>query len=52
MGKGENYLGLFVVDEFPNMFPKDLPRLTLDRESEFYIDLVLGNDLFLSHLLN
>ena len=37
---GTNYPGLFVVDEFPDIFPKDLLGLPPDWEIEFYIDLV------------
>ena len=40
VGMRTNYPGLFVVDEFPDIFPKDLSRLPLDREIKFYIDLV------------
>ena len=28
-----------MVREFPDVFPKELPRIRLDREIEFYIDL-------------
>ena len=31
-----------VVNEFSDVFPIDLPRLTLEREIKFCIDLVLG----------
>jgi len=31
-----------VVCEFPDVFPQDLPRLPLDRDIEFKIDLILG----------
>lgn len=31
-----------VVNEFPDVFPEDLPGLPPDREVEFYIDLVPG----------
>jgi hypothetical protein len=31
-----------VVCEFPDVFPNDLPRLPLDREVEFKIELILG----------
>lgn len=31
---------VFVVWEFPDVFPKELPGLSLDREIEFYIDVV------------
>ena len=29
-----------IVNEFSDVFPKDLPRLPLDREIEFVIDLI------------
>ena len=31
---------ILVVREFPNVFPKDIPRLPLRKEIEFFIDLV------------
>jgi hypothetical protein len=31
-----------IVYEFPDVFPNDLPRLPLDREVEFKIELILG----------
>ena len=31
-----------VVNEFPDVFPEDLPRLPSDREMEFTTDLALG----------
>ena len=42
IGIGANYLGLFVVDEFLDVFLKDLSGLPLDRDVKFYIDLVPG----------
>ena len=39
-GTGTNYPGLHVVEEFPYVFPQELPRLPLDREIEFCIDLI------------
>ena len=38
---GIGYLGLMVVDEFPDVFLDDLPALPPDREIKFSIDLVL-----------
>ena len=32
-----------IVSEFPEVFPEDLPRLPLDREIEFSIDLLPGS---------
>ena len=32
-------LPLFLWSEFPNVFPKDLPRLPPDRDVEFFIEL-------------
>ena len=40
MGMRANYPGLFVVDEFLDIFSKDLPGLPPDREIKFCIDLV------------
>ena len=34
-----NLASIFVVCEFPNVFPKDLPRLPPDRNVEFSIEL-------------
>jgi hypothetical protein len=31
-----------IVYEFPDVFPDDLPRLHLDHEVEFKIELILG----------
>jgi hypothetical protein len=31
-----------VVRDFPDVFPKELPGMPLDREVEFVIDLLLG----------
>jgi len=31
-----------VVNEFPNVFPKDLPGLPPDRDVEFTIDVISG----------
>jgi hypothetical protein len=31
-----------VVRDFPDVFPEELPRIPLDREVEFVIDLLLG----------
>jgi hypothetical protein len=31
-----------VVDEFPDVFPEDLPSMPPDRDVEFLIDLVHG----------
>ena len=42
MGTRANYLGLFVVDEVPNVFLKDLLGLSPEREIEFCINLILG----------
>ena len=42
---GTYYLGLYVVEEFPNVFLEDLLGLSLDREFKFCIDLVLGAQL-------
>ena len=36
------YLGLYVVEEFPDVFPEEFLRLLLDREIEFCIDLIPG----------
>jgi hypothetical protein len=33
---------IYVVEEFMDVFPKELPGLPLEREVEFYIDLILG----------
>ena len=33
---------ILIVRDFSNVFPNDLPRLPLDREVEFTIDLVSG----------
>ena len=41
-GTRTNYPGLYVVEEFPYVFPQELPRLLLDREIEFCIDLIPG----------
>ena len=39
-----------VVRHFPDVFPDDLPRLPLDREVEFTIDLLPSIDpIFLTH---
>ena len=40
MGTETYYPGLHVVEEFPNIFPKELPGLPPDREIEFCIDLI------------
>ena len=40
LGTRANYLGLFMVDDFSNVFLKDLPGLPLDQEINFCIDLV------------
>ncbi|GKV51438.1 hypothetical protein SLEP1_g58096 [Rubroshorea leprosula] len=34
--------GIWVVEDFPDVFPKELPGLPPNREIEFTIDLVLG----------
>ena len=34
--------GITIVNEFPNVFPGELPRLPPDREIEFAIDLAPG----------
>ena len=34
-----------VICKFPNVFPKELPRLLLDREIEFEIELLPGTTL-------
>ena len=34
-----------VVSKFPNVFPEDLPRMPLDREVEFVIELQRGTTL-------
>ena len=31
-----------IVWEYPNLFPEDLPRMTLERQVEFRIHLVPG----------
>ena len=31
-----------VVREFPDVFPEDLPRISIDREIEFSIDVLPG----------
>ena len=33
---------ILVVQEFPDVFPEELPGLPLERELEFIIELVLG----------
>lgn len=38
--KGEKPISLSVVDEFPEVFPDDLPGLTPKQEIEFTIDLI------------
>ena len=43
VGTGIDYSGLMVVDEFPDVFPDELPSLPPDREIEFGIDLILGS---------
>lgn len=40
MGTKANYPGLFVSDDFPDVFLEDLLRLSLDRGIKFYIDIV------------
>ena len=35
---------ILVVREFPDVFPKDFPRLPPDKEIEFSIDLVPGTN--------
>ena len=42
MGTGTYCPGLHVVEEFPDVFPKELPGLPLDREIEFCINLIPG----------
>ena len=42
LGMGANYPGLFVVDEFLDVFFEELPGLPTDREIEFCIDLIPG----------
>ena len=42
MGIGANYTRLYVVDEFLDVFSENLSRLPLDREIEFFINLVSG----------
>ena len=37
---GADYPALFVVDEFPDVFPEELSGLPPDREITFCIDLV------------
>ena len=34
-----------VVNEYPDVFPEELPRMPLDRDIEFVIDLVPGTAL-------
>ena len=34
------YLSLYVVEEFLDIFPNELPRLPPNREIEFYINLI------------
>ena len=34
-----------VVNEYPDIFPKELPGMTPDRDIEFVIDLVPGTAL-------
>lgn len=34
-----------MVQEFPNVFPEELPGLPPEREIEFVIELVLGTEL-------
>ncbi|XP_038892579.1 uncharacterized protein LOC120081622 [Benincasa hispida] len=41
-GKKINPEDVLVVNEFRDIFPKELPRLPIDREVEFTIDLVPG----------
>ena len=41
LGTWADYLGLFVVDEFFDVFLEELSGLPPDREIEFCIDLVL-----------
>ena len=36
-----------VVQEFSDMFPKEIPGMPPHKEVEFYIDLILGSTLYL-----
>lgn len=36
-----DFYNMLVVREYPDVFPNELPRLFLDREIEFYVDLQL-----------
>ena len=43
-GVAEGLEHLLVVREFVDIFPEELPRMPLDRELEFTIDLKSGNE--------
>jgi hypothetical protein len=36
------WVNIRVVGDFPDVFPEELPRMPLDREVEFFIDLLPG----------
>jgi hypothetical protein len=36
-----------VVQEYPDLFPEELPGMPLDRDIEFVIELLPGTPLFL-----
>ena len=41
LGTGANYPALFMVNEFLDVFPDELPGLQLDQEIKFNTDLIL-----------
>jgi hypothetical protein len=43
-GEAKGLKNLHVVQEFADVFPKELPGLLLERELEFTIDLKLGTE--------
>jgi hypothetical protein len=43
---------MFVIEEFMDVFPKELPGMPLEREVEFRIDLFLGTALIAKRLYN
>lgn len=44
---GKNVDSIAIVRKFIDMFPKDLPRLPLDQEIEFVIDVTPGTESIL-----